>query len=345
MTRASRKLQIVWLLVPLAVVMMPFQSAHGQSLGEVIRSAQQRVVKIYGAGGMRGLEAYQSGILISPEGHVLTALGYVLDTNDLAVVLDDGRKYTAEFVGSDPISELAVLKLPAAGEPLPYFDLARPARAEVGTRVLAVSNLFGIAAGDEPVSVLQGVVTAIAPLQARRGAYRSNYRGTVLVVDAYANNPGAAGGALVNWRGELLGVMGKELRSRVTGTWLNYALPIREIKPAIDDILAGRAVRSAEADQVAPENPLTLGGLGFALVPNVLTRTPPFVDAVYRNSPAEQAGLRADDLVVTVGGQPTSSRRAVLDEIGRLERDEQVQISVLRDGQLMVFTLGANDEP
>ena len=92
--------------------------------------------------------------------------------------------------------------------------------------MLAFSNLFGIATGDEPVSMLHGVVSAVAPLDARRGAFATNFRGDVYVVDAAANNPGAAGGALTDSQGRLLGMLGKELRSSLTGTWLNYALPV-----------------------------------------------------------------------------------------------------------------------
>ncbi len=320
------------------------QSLETQSLDGTIRTVQSKVVKIYGAGGVHGLEAYQSGILISPDGLVLTALSYVLDTDELAVVLDDGRKWTAEFVGSDPIRELAVLKLPlqkstSEADPLPYFDLNSAASADIGTRVLAVSNLFGIATGNEPASVLQGVVTTIAPLDARRGAYRTNFRREVYVVDAYANNPGAAGGALVDWQGRLLGVLGKELRSRVTGTWLNYALPAQEIKPAVDDILAGRADRSAELATAGPERPMTAAALGLVLVPNLLPRTPPYVDALRRDSSAQRAGLQVDDLIVLVNGNPTASCKVVLEEIGRHEFNEPVRISVLRDGELREFLL------
>jgi serine protease Do len=242
---------------------------------------------------MRNFEAYQSGLLISPEGHVLTSLSYVLDTDDLAVVLDDGTRFTARLVGSDPVTELAVLQLPVEGRSLPWFDLRAAAEqgfAEAGTRVLAVSNLFGIATGDEPASVLQGVVTAVVSLDARRGQYRSNYRGPVYVVDAQANNPGAAGGALTDWYGQLLGVLGKELRSRVTGTWLNYALPIREIRATVEDMVAGRALRPNDLAAARPESPLSIASFGLALVPNVLLRTPPYVDGVRRHSPAERGG-------------------------------------------------------
>ncbi len=337
MTQVRRLLQTcATLLVVFSTV-----AVSAANLQQTIREAQRKVVKIYGAGGLRGMEAYQTGILISAEGHVLTALSYVLDTNDLVVMLDDGRKWQAEIIGSDPVRELAVLRIPAQGEPLPYFDLHQSVQAAAGQRVLALSNLYGIATGDEPVSVLQGVVTAIAPLDARRGAHQANYRGTVYVLDAYANNPGAAGGALVDWQGRLIGVLGKELRSRVTGTWLNYALPAEEIATAVDDILAGREIASLREERLPPERSLSTEALGFMLVPNVLPRTPPYVDTVRPNSPADKAGLRPDDMVVFLAEEPIPSCRALVEAIGLFEADEEVQLSVLRDGALVEFRLRA----
>ena len=319
-------------------------SAGAESLHETIRTAQRKVVKIYGAGGVRGLEAYQTGILISPEGHVLTVLSYVLDTDELGVVLDDGRYFAGELLGSDPVRELAVLKLPIEGEQLPCFDLGDSPAAEVGDRVLALSNLFNIAAGDEPVSVLQGVVAAVAPLEARRGSFQSNFRGNVYIVDAAANNPGAAGGALVDWQGRLLGLLGKELRSRSTGAWLHYALPVEEIAGVVDNLREGGAADIAEQTAPAVE-PLALGDLGLALVPDVLPRTPPYVDAVASDSPAGRAGLRPDDLVVFVAGEPTASCAAVTEAIARHEKFDEVRLSVLREGKLMELTLSVDETP
>lgn len=318
-------------------------------LQETIRTTQTKVVKIFGAGGLRQLEAYQSGILISPEGHVLTALSYVLDTDDLAVILHDGRKWQAEFVGSDPITDLALLKLPIEGETLPFFNLrsdAAPLRKSPlpGQRILALSNLYGIATGDEPVSVLQGVITAIAPLKARRGAYQANFQGEVYVLDAYANNPGAAGGALVDWQGRLLGILGKELRSEVTGTWLNYALPTAGFVATVDDLLAGRFDRT-RAELTPPEESHSAETLGISLIPNVLQRTPPYIDTVRRDSPAEQAGLRPDDLVVFVGNEPVDSHRAVVKQLQQIEQAEPITISVLRDGAFREFELTAKTSP
>lgn len=307
-----------------------------------IRNAWNKVVKLYGAGGLRQMESYQSGILISTDGHVLTALSYVLDTEDLVAILDDGRKFQAEFLGSDPVREIAVLKLQAADEPFPYFDLHAAPMPTEGDRIMALSNLFGIATGDEPVSVLKGVVTAIAPLSARRGAFQSNYRGQVFVLDAYANNPGSAGGALVDWQGRLLGILGKELRSEVTGTWLNYALPANAVVEAVDAIIAGREIQSADSKGQLPEQPLTPEILGLRLVPNVLARTPPYIDTVRLSSAADVAGLRSDDLIVFVEGEPVSSRQAFLDRLRYHDREQNLRLSVLRDGALLEFELQAN---
>ncbi|MEM8944858.1 MAG: S1C family serine protease [Planctomycetota bacterium] len=327
-----------------ALLLLAANATLASEFQRTIRTAQRKVVKIYGAGGFRQLEAYQSGILISSEGHVLTAQSYVLDTDDLAVVLHDGSKWEAEYLASDPITELALLKLPVEGLRPPHFDLesARAQSALPGERVLAMSNLYGIATGDEPVSALQGVVTAVAPLRARRGAYQSNFRGNVYVLDAYSNNPGAAGGALVDWQGRLLGVLGKELRSEVTGTWLNYALPTAAIADAVAALREGRIVTSVTT--LAPvEDAHSAEQLGILLVPDVVSRTPPYVDSVRRESSAAQAGIRNDDLIVFINGEPIESQKALHLTLERLEIADPVTISVLRSGELKDFSLSALD--
>ncbi len=326
------------------IALVACNGASAATLYDTIRDVQEKVVKIYGAGGVSGLEAYQTGILISPEGHVLTVQSYVLDTDDLAVVLDDGRKFTGEVVGTDPIRELAIIKLPVEDESLPHFDLPAAPAAHVGQRVLAASNLFNIAGGDEPVSVLQGVVTAIAPLEARRGAFESSFHGNVYIVDAAANNPGAAGGALVNWQGELVGLLGKELRSRATGAWLHYAVPVDLFAEAVESMKAGRSIEAADLAQAAPAEPLSLPELGIALVPDVLPRTPPYIDAVLPKSAAARAKLKPDDLVVFVDGEPTASCAAVVEAVSRLEKFDAVRLSVLRDGELVEVTLDGREQ-
>ncbi len=162
---------------------------------------------------------------------MLTVWSYVLDTDEVTVVLNDGRRYTAKLLGADPRLEIAVLKIDARGPR--HFDLDEAADVAAGTRVLAFSNLFGVATGDEAASVQKGAVAAKTSLAARRGAYETPYDGPVYVLDAMTNNPGAAGGALVNLQGELLGLLGKELRNSLNNIWLNYAMPIDQLRETV----------------------------------------------------------------------------------------------------------------
>jgi S1-C subfamily serine protease len=314
------------------------------SLAAVAREVQPKVVKIYGAGGMRGLEAYQSGMLISAEGEVLTAWSYVLDSDDVAVVLNDGRRFSAKLVGADPLTEVAVLKIDAGEEQLPCFDLKQAPAAEAGTRVFAFSNLFGIATGDEPVSMLRGYVSTVAPLEARRGGFSSNYRGDVYIVDAATNNPGASGGALVDSQGRLVGMLGKELRSELTGTWLNYALPVSAFAPTVESIQAGDFTPRPMTEADRPDHPQTLAALGIVLVPNVVSRTPPYVDRVLPKSAADKAGLRPDDLLVMIDTNVIATRQQADEAIARFERDAPLRLSVLRDEALLVFPLSLATE-
>jgi serine protease Do len=310
------------------------------SFAGVIDEVQPKIVKIYGAGGFRGLEPYQSGFLASADGHVLTVWGYVLDTDFITVTLDDGRKFEAKLLGADPRLELAVLKIDAEG--LPHFDLASPATAATGSRVLAFSNLFGVAAGDEPSSVLHGSVAIKSKLEARHGVFETPYRGPAYILDAMTNNPGAAGGALTDRQGRLLGMLGKELRNSLNNTWLNYAVPVEELAVTVEQIRAGKFVeRPADAGTVKPEHAMNADLLGLVLVPDVLERTPPFVDRVRAASPAAAAGLKPDDLLLFVNGQLVQSVKALIADLARIDRADKVQLTVLRGQELIQAELVA----
>jgi S1-C subfamily serine protease len=302
---------------------------------QTIAAAARKVVKIYGAGGLRGLEAYQSGLIVSPDGRILTALSTVLDSEQIDCVLDDGRRFQATLVGVDPRREIAVLSI--AAEELPAFVLEASARVPPGTRVVALSNLFGVAVGDERVSAQRGVVSAVVPLEARRGAAEAPYTGDVYVLDCTTNNPGSAGGAVVDSRGRLVGMLGKELRATTSGIWLNYALPSDELAKGTAEILAGTALSAANAAATATFDPRRLG---IVLVPDLLDKTPPFVESVEDDSAAVRAGLRADDLVIAVNGRSTASREALQRALGALAAGDPVRLSLVRGGRIVEADLG-----
>jgi serine protease Do len=238
--------------------------------------------------------------------------------------------------------ELAVLKVDVRDAP--FFDLAKSPAVDaigVGTRVFAVSNLYNVATGDEAASVQRGVVAAKASLAARRGNYRTPYTGNVLILDAVTNNPGAAGGAVVDLRGELLGVLGKDLRSQETNAWLNYALPAAEIRDAVTELAAGRGPRRTTQSASLPEQPHTLAALGIVLVSDALPRTPPYVDRVVEKSPAAAAGILPDDLVILVDDQLAPSCRAVGESLRRIDRADSVKLTLMRGGELVEVKLEA----
>jgi len=334
--RLHRATLLCWLVAGATVWCAVARPSRAGTPGETIAAAARKVVKVYGAGGIRGLEAYQSGVLVSPDGHVVTVASTVLDADDIDCVLDDGRRFRATLRGIDPRRELAVLKLD--GEDLPAFVLDEAPPLGVGSRVFALSNLFGVAVGDERVSAQHGVIAAIVPLAARRGAYEAPYRGDVYVLDCTTNNPGSPGGGLVDRQGRLVGLLGKELRAAASGVWLNYALPSAEVARAYREILAGEAIAPPPADAVAGAvDPLVLG---IVLVPDLLDKTPPFVESTLPDSAAARAGLLPDDLVVAVSGRAVSSRSTVRQVLALVAEGDPVRITVVRDGAIVECDLG-----
>ncbi|HID23194.1 MAG TPA: PDZ domain-containing protein [Planctomycetaceae bacterium] len=320
--------------------LVPSQAAP---LAETIQAVWPKVVKIYGAGGVGDLEPYSTGFLVTAEGHIATVWNHVLDAERVTVVLDDGRRFEARLVGAEPTLDLAILKLQGEHGSLPHFDLDDFADVSPGTRVLAFSNMFGIAAGDEPVSVVHGVIAAKTPLAARRGVYQTTYRGQVYIIDAVTNNSGAGGGVVTTWDGRLVGMIGKELRNAQSNIWVNYAIPASELASMARQIITGQ-FESTVSRRPEPKNPRRFDPLdfGIVLVPDVVYRTPAYVDAVLPGSAAAEAGLKPDDLIVFVNGALVPSCRALKDVLGWLEPGERLRLTVRRGDRLLEVELRAS---
>lgn len=300
-----------------------------------IQTVSQRMVKLYGAGGLGRIEAYGSGFLVSPRGHILTVLGPMLDTPDLAVVLANGRRLTGKLIAADSARGLGMIKVDA--EDLPCFDLSSPAAvAKAGQPVLAFSNQFNIAAGDEPVSVQQGVVAAVAPMTARQGIHQFTLDQNVYILDATTNNPGAAGGALTDVQGRLLGMIGKEVKSTLTDTWVNYAIPVAGFSEFARSAVAGKAAPATQASNSArqPRRFVDVDLRGIIPLPEVLDTTPAFVDGVQRGSPAEKAGLKVDDLVLFVNDSLVQSLAELRRELAAIPAGDPVRLTVMRGQEL-----------
>lgn len=311
---------------------------------ESIPSIQSKVVKIFGAGGLKGLHAYGSGFLVSAEGHIVTVWSHILDGDVVTVVLDNGRRHYAKVLGVEPKLDLAVLKID--GEDLPHFDLKRAATVGIGTRVLAFSNLFKVATGDEPVSVMHGVVSTLTRLEARRGRFQAPYTGPVYIVDAMTNNPGAAGGVLTTQDGRLLGMIGRELRSSDTSLWLNYVVPMKELTGKIDEIISGKfSSTPLENEAPPPETAISPLELGLILVPDVVYRTPAYIDQVVPGSLAASLDLRPDDLIVFVNSEVVPSIRAFQGELAKARPGSALTLVVRRGKTLVSVTLDLPVQP
>lgn len=322
------------------------------TLGSVNQTAvttELKTVKLYGTGGVAGLDAYQSGFFISEAGHILTVWSTVLDLDTVTAVTSDGKRMEARVVGIDPNLEIAVL---ATDKPTShYFDVLPPkpedakaatfqlTTAQTGDRVLAFSNLFGIATGNEMSSLQKGVIMATTQLDARRGTFVSVYQGPIYVIDAMTNNPGAAGGALTDMHGNMLGILGKELRDARANTWLNYAIPIAQVNGSAARIIEGKSILKTADSRKAADRPISLVDLGIALIPDVLAKTPAYIDLVQPNSPASAAKLAADDLVLFVNSVRITSQTALRNELKYIDQADDVTLLIQRGTTLREVTL------
>ena len=304
-----------------------------------------KLVKLFGAGGFKGLPSYGTGILISPKGYILTVNNHILTTSDLRVHVYDGRAFHAKVIATERDLDLAILKMEEEVDFLPHYDLAAVSKqpmAEAGDWVLALSNCFQVATRDEPMSIQRGVIASVTELRGRRGVFDAAYSGDVYFIDAITNNPGAAGGAVVDRKGQLLGIIGRELKNTLTDTWINYAIPIQAkiqypdektkepvtvtvLKFATDGMEGkyNRIHEKTKKDEFA-------GFTGIVLVPNPVMATPPYVDEVLPGSPAAQAGLRPDDLIIYVDGELVPTVKQFRDVIKFVQPGNDLKLDVQR---------------
>jgi S1-C subfamily serine protease len=322
---------------------------------DVSEQVNQKLVKLFGAGGFRGVTNFGTGIIISPDGHVLTVASQLLETSELVVHLSDGRRMKATVLVVEPELDSALVQIitpgKKPGEPtgldLPFYDIAAAAKRpnpQPGDWVLGHSNLFEVAMRDEPMSVQRGVIAARTKLAGRRGIFEFPYKGDVYVVDAITNNPGAGGGALTDRKGNLLGMIGKEIKNTLTDTWMNYAIPVnaevdtkdgdKPVKLSVPQFVA-LGMKGQYKPVKRPEVVVGQGGYhGIRFVPNVLERTPPFVEELDDNSPAAKAGVQVDDLVSFLDGEPIYSIKTFHEAVKKLQPGTKVRLEVRRGDAL-----------
>ncbi len=326
-----------------------------------IASVLPRVVKLYGLRG--GMEpGYGTGLIVSDAGLVLTVDSLLIDARQIRCVTSDGKLYHAGIAHRDSKRQLAFLQLSAITVEamphaemresrtratdetgrltgFPYFDLSSEATLRPGDWVIAAGNSFKVAEGAEPASVVHGIFSARTRLDARRRLKDFPYRGDVLVIDAITSNPGAPGSALVNLDGRFVGMIGREVVANLTHTHFNYAVPrdvlysyFREVTAAPhSEVIAGRdALQATEAadEDAQVDHGIRLSRIGYR-------KKLPFVDRVRKGSPADLAGVREDDLILSVNGRSVPDVAAFDARVRALAPREPIDL-VIRRGQTIV---------
>ncbi len=331
------------LLALLLAGLLPGPSAGAQTpatdnpFAAAIDRAGQRVVKLHGAAFGRE-PGYGSGVLISADGRIVTTLSAMLAGRTLRAVLPDGRVLPAELLMEDEQRHLALLKVAADG--LPFFEFDSSAHLTPGDWVISAANPFKVADGPEPVSINVGTFSARAHLAAVHRAQDFPYDGPVLLVDMVVSTPGSAGGALVDADGRLVGLVGRAVTGRRTGTWINHALPVEQVAQFVH----GEPYRSAGGDEDATAtNRLT--ALGIRLLDLGGRLRPAYIERVRPASPADIAGLRANDLVVAMNGAAVSSCEDFRRTLRLAAEPDRVTLVIKRGDEMTVVNLPMETSP
>ena len=251
-----------------------------------------------------------SGVIISQDGFIVTNWHVIRDADQVVVQLADGREAHPRFVGADPETELAVLKVDLPD--LPAIRLGRSDTLEIGEVVLAIGNSYGLSQ-----SVTLGIVSATG-----RGFGRISFE-DFIQTDA-AINIGNSGGALVNTRGELIGVNTARLATpnRSPPEGIGFAIPVNLVRGVMDELIEhGRVIRGwlgVDAQDLPSMNAAALGISG------------PAVELVRVAGPAVAAGLISGDIITHINGERMMSKDQAMNRVAGIRPGETIQISGYR---------------
>lgn len=265
-------------------------------LEELIDSKLPSIVKVHGASGLAGLEAYASGVVVSKEGHILSLDLIQIQKDRTRVVFPDGSVHFAELLPPDERMGLRLLKVDP--EEL-GFELQPmwPDTGEVrnGSFVISLGNCYRLAEFSEKVSAMFGVVCGRVSSKLRfRMSSVDDYDGELILTDA-ANNPGHYGGALISLDGRWIGLNGRMVESKETNTDLSVAVPSADLLPYLEEYVLGKERAEEDAVEVIPVHH------GIRLFDRGGQQSPPaYVERVSRRSPAGKLRLRPDDLIVRI---------------------------------------------
>ena len=268
-----------------------------------------------------------SGVIISPQGYVLTNHHLVEGAEEIQVMLADGRSAAASVVGVDPETDLAVLKTTLDG--LPAVTLGDSEGLRVGDVVLAIGNPFGVGQ-----TVTMGIVSATDRSHLGLSTFED-----FIQTDA-AINPGNSGGALVDARGRLVGINTAIFSKSGGSQGIGFAIPVNLAKGVLAEIIGqGRVSRGWLGVEVHDLTPELAESFGLGDARGVV------VAGVLRQGPAERAGIQPGDVITAVGETPVQSERRLLDAIARSHPGSQVPVSLVRSGRTLRVEVAVAERP
>jgi serine protease Do/serine protease DegQ len=281
----------------------------------------------------RDFQAAGSGVVVDEKnGYIITNAHVVENAKEITVTTEDGHNYTAKVLGSDPGTDVAVLKLNEKDVKLPAITLGDSGQAEVGDFVVAIGNPFGL-----EHTVTSGIISAKgrAPQFTREG-YED-----FIQTDA-SINPGNSGGALVNLKGELLGINSAILSRSGGNIGIGFAVPVNMVKNVMGELIQFGEVKRGLLGVVTQ----TLGPGDQDAVGVPANTQGALVTQVQKGSAAEKAGLKINDVITSVNGRNVKSGGELRNSIGMLRVGDKVEIGLLRDGKprKVAASIGARAE-
>ena len=256
-----------------------------------------------------------SGVIVSPDGFILTNHHVVEAADQIEVALADGRKARAHVVGSDPETDLAVIKIELPGN-LPAITFGHPESAHVGDFVLAIGNPFGVGQ-----TVTMGIISAL-----KRDHLGLNTFENFIQTDA-AINPGNSGGALVDASGNLIGINSAIYSPNGGSLGIGFSIPATTAKKTMEQIIQNGSVTrgwiGAAIQELTPE---LIDTFKLPVSNGVL------ITAVVRNSPAEHAGIKSGDILISIDNHPINDWNAMLDTVSSLPPGDIVVVQLMRNG-------------
>ena len=285
---------------------------YGRFFRDFFGETPDRELKRFGLG---------SGVIIDARGYVLTNEHVVAEADKITVTLPDGREFKGEVKGTDPRSDLAVVKID--GQDLPWAKLGDSSNVKIGHWAIAIGNPFGYVVHSAEPTVTVGVVSALHRALPRTSQRDRDYS-NLIQTDA-AINPGNSGGPLVNIDGEIIGINVAIFSMSGGYMGIGFAIPANKAQEVMGALIEGKKVMygwlGIQIQDITPD---------VAEYYNLSNRDGVLVFQVLADSPAQAGGMKDGDIITAIEGQVVKNSRELVERVGRAKVGSQLPVTVLR---------------